>query len=219
MEKTNNTMLVKLVNNIGIKTIEDGTTRGTFARLSKADFTSEQAYNAYKLELAYAAVKICDSLKASATATGAAEEAAKHRNYARQHVQAAYDIIKAELQAQSGLNEADGAAFIVRKKHMRAWIATGTFAKLATDYAAKSSAVKMKSAATLQRVVEMDISRILNHADRELAIVSNDRDATFIAKQEQAKADAARAEAMPAEQPAKVEKKPAKKSAKTAEAK
>lgn len=211
MEK-NTIMLDKLTSNLYLRTLEDGSSRGTFARLTKKDFTSIEVYELYKLALSYAVQQIEKSLTAKSE-----EESATFRNYAVKHIADAYAVIIGELKATSGAPETLLKAGLVQKKHVRAWIATGAFASLKTNYATCEREIAIKSTATLQRFVECDIADILNGRERLSKVKSNNAVNNAINKAQEKAAKATEkatkeAEKAAAEKPAKSAKveKPAK---------
>lgn len=162
----------KLSNNLSIKTMEDGTTRGKFDKLVKKDFSNSEAFSAYTLKLSFASFEVGKALSEEEEKEEAkgkekekkAEEAGRHRNLAIQHLNDAFTLLAAEMKAE-GVKEEIASAFEnkpVKKSTLRKWLAGGTFAHIKTNYADATRTLNMKNIPALQRCVECFASDIIN---------------------------------------------------------
>lgn len=201
----------KLSNNLTVKTMEDGTTRGKFDKLVKKDFTSAEAFSTYTLKLSFASYEVGKALSEEEEAEEAkgkekekkAEEAGRHRNLAIQHLNDAFALLAAEMKA-SGVKEEIASAFEgkpVKKSTLRKWLAGGTFARIKTNYADASRTLNMKNIPALQRCVECYASDIINGRE-SLRVIQNEKVSEKVNAAKKAEEEAAKA-AKEAEEEAK----------------
>lgn len=191
----------KLTRNLYTVVTEDGTTRGKFDKLTRKDFSSKDAFNAYSLKLSFASFEMG---KALSEEDDRAEEAGRHRNLAIAHINDAFKLLAAEIKL-NGTQEAIASAFEagpVKKATMRKWLASGAFARIKTNYADASRTLNMKNIPSLQRLVECLASDIIN-SRTSLAVVQCEKVSEKIAAAEKAKAEAEAkaAEEKPEEKP------------------
>ena len=157
MENKGTAMLSKLTSYIRLEENDDGTTRGKYARLVKADFTTSDAWDLYKFYLATASVQLARSLRESNDA-----DSNKYRNDAMDWINKAYYILAQELYS----GKADAPALYIAKRNFKAWIATGTFARARCNFKTAERDVVMRSWTLIARMVEADVSDILNGRPR-----------------------------------------------------
>ena len=204
MEK-NTTTTVKtvaeiLMSNTGLTKADDGTTRGRFTALTEKVMDSKPEWDAYKLHLASATLYIGKALAADSE-----DAAAQERNKAADELSACYAI----LSAQKSVKAICPAGVKLQKKHVRAWIAAGVFARFKVNYETCEKSVNVKSWRSVQRVVEMDFSDALNGRERLTRVVQNAASCKVITDAAQRAADAAK-KPQPEPAPAKSKGKSAK---------
>ena len=169
-------MLEVLKNNFGTVDNGDGTTRGKFTRLSEKNFSAKEVWERYKFCLSCACVNVQAAISADTI-----PEQGKYNNRALKWLIECYQIVTKETGA---------AGIVIFKKHFRKWIVSGVFARGKVNYATGEHSIVMKSWRSLQRVVEIDMSNILNGVDRMTNIVGNAGTAKVVTDYQQKQADA-----------------------------
>ena len=160
----------------------------------KADFTK-----AAKAEAEAEAEAAKAELEAAQAALNNAEEDKKAEAEAEAAAKAAKCALLIEA-AQSGGRPIE--SINLNKKHIRAWIATGNFARVKTDYRSGVREIEMKSWIVLRRMIECDIADIINQRPRMEKVNANKSTLAMFAKVEKNASEAAAKAAKAAEREA-----------------
>ena len=197
-------VLFALVNSISTREREDGTTAGKFTLLKANDFSSRDVFNAYKQELRYA----LDLLVKASRLDG--EEKARIRNMAlNNHLLPAYKLLEKEMLISGAVLPEFGLT--LTKKQVESMMFC--IGQLKIDYSTGSNGINARGENVFRKMVELDVSNIINGRERWLGLRDNVKLTERIAKQEErdakkAEREKAKAEKEAAKQEAKPDAKP-----------
>lgn len=193
MTTINSNVLCALVNSIGLREKADGTTSGKFTLLKANDFSSRDVFNEYKQECRYA----LDLLVKASRLDG--EEKARVRNMAlANHLLPAYKLIEKEMLISGAVLPEYGLT--LTKKQVESMM--HCIGQLKIDYATGANTIDARGENVFRKMVELDISNIVNGRPRWEGMRENVKNTERIKKQEERNAKKAEREKEKAEKDA-----------------